>query len=219
MVRIKICGITNPNDANVCCSLGADALGFNFYSKSPRAIAPAAAKKIIAHLPPFVQAAGIFVTGKATQMVHLARFTNVAIIQLHGDQLEAHVRSCAKHFPVIKAFRAGPGFGLEQIKPYKCASAILFDAGAGETGQFGGTGKTTDWQLAREAARAHLIILAGGLTPQNVGAAIRFVRPYAVDVASGVESRPGKKDRGKLREFFAEVARANRELGSQPAAK
>ena len=219
MVRVKICGVTNLADARVACEFGADALGFNFYAKSRRAVTPAAAKKIIQGLPPFVRSVGVFATGKPTAIVRMAESATVDFIQLHGDQCPMHTDFCAKQIPVIKAFRVTPEFRLAEIAEYKCASAILLDAASSRPDQFGGTGKTTDWELARKAAQSHRIILAGGLTAENVAAAIHFVRPYAVDVASGVESRPGKKDHGKLRAFFAEVERANRELNGQAAAK
>jgi phosphoribosylanthranilate isomerase len=219
MVRVKICGITNPGDARAACDLGADALGFNFYNHSPRAVDAGSAKKMVRGLPPFVQSVGVFVTGKPTAMVEAAQSLNLDAIQLHGDQSTEHTAFCAKYFPVIKAFRVDPEFRLAQMQPYRAASAILLDAASLREGQFGGTGKTMDWDLAREAAKSRLIILAGGLTPENVGAAIRLVRPYAVDVASGVESRPGKKDPGKLRAFFAEVELANRELTARAPGK
>jgi phosphoribosylanthranilate isomerase len=212
MVRVKICGITNAADARLACDLGADALGFNFYNKSPRFINFPSAKKIIRGLAPFVRSVGVFVTGKPTEMVRIARSANLGVIQLHGDQCAAHTAFCAKYFPVIKAFRVGTDFRLREIDKYKAASAVLLDAASSQAGQFGGTGKTTDWEVAREAAKSRLIILAGGLTPENVAAAILQVRPYAVDVASGVESKPGKKDRGKLRDFMQEVRRAERQL-------
>jgi phosphoribosylanthranilate isomerase len=212
MVRVKICGITNAADARFACDLGADALGFNFYKKSPRSIDLPSAKKIVRGLPPFVRSVGVFVTGKPTEMVRIAQSANLGVIQLHGDQCAAHTSFCATYFPVIRAFRVGAGFRLSELDGYKAASAILLDAASSQAGQFGGTGKTMDWGVAREAAKSRLIILAGGLTPENVAAAILLVRPYAVDVASGVESKPGKKDRGKLRDFMQEVRRAESQL-------
>jgi phosphoribosylanthranilate isomerase len=130
-------------------------------------------------------------------------------VQLHGDELPAVVHDCAKFFRVTKALQVGADFRLRKLRAYGKVSSFLFDAA--RTGQYGGTGKHADWLVARRAAKAHRIILAGGLTPENVAEAIRFVRPYGVDVASGVESRPASKDHGKLRAFFAEVERANRD--------
>jgi phosphoribosylanthranilate isomerase len=215
MVRVKICGITNWQDAKAACDLGAAALGFNFYEKSKRVISPAAAWKIISRLRDDVErddveSVGVFVNWSAEAIVALAGALSLDSVQLHGDEAPTVVQECAKHFQVTKAFQAGARFQLENLRSYSAASAFLFDAAG--TGQYGGTGKRADWPLARRAAKSHRIILAGGLTPENVGDAIRTVQPYAVDVASGVESRPGKKDHGKLRAFFAEVKRANRDL-------
>lgn len=211
MVRVKICGITNSADARAACNFGADALGFNFYERSSRVVSPADAWKIISRVPQTVESVGVFVNWSAEAVVALGRALSLDAVQLHGDESPRVVPECAKHFQVNKAFRVGPGFSLTNLRAYGAASAFLFDAAAG-AGQYGGTGKRADWTIARRAAKTHRIILAGGLTPENVAEAILFVRPYAVDVASGVESRPGKKDHGKLRAFFAEVERANREL-------
>jgi phosphoribosylanthranilate isomerase len=210
MVRVKICGITNWRDAKAACDFGAAALGFNFYEKGKRVISPAAAWKIISRVRDDVESVGVFVNWSAEAIVALAGALSLDSVQLHGDEAPSVVRECAKHFQVTKAFQAGTRFQLKNLRSYSAASAFLLDAAG--TGQYGGTGKRADWAVARRAAKSHRIILAGGLTPENVGDAIRFVRPYAVDVASGVESRPGKKDHGKLRVFFAEVERANRDL-------
>jgi phosphoribosylanthranilate isomerase len=211
MVRVKICGITNLGDAKAAVDLGAHALGFNFYEKSVRNIAPADAYKIIRALPEKIEAAGVFVNWSPEAVIALARAVNLDTVQLHGDETAATARVAAKYFNVTKAMRVGKGFRLASLKPFQSAvRAFLFDAA--QSGQFGGTGHRTDWSIARNAAKTHRIILAGGLTPENVAEAILYVRPYAVDVASGVESRPGKKDHGKLREFFAQVAHANKKL-------
>jgi phosphoribosylanthranilate isomerase len=210
MVRVKICGITNWRDAKAACDLGAAALGFNFHEKSPRVLAPADAWKIISQLPKNVESVGVFVNWSAEAIIALGRAIGLDAVQLHGNELPAIVRECGEHFRVTKAMQVGANFQLKKLRPYAKASAFLFDAAG--TGQYGGTGRRADWTIARRAAKAHRIILAGGLTPENVAEAIHFVQPYAVDVASGVESRPGKKDHGKLRAFFAEVERASREL-------
>ena len=212
MVRVKICGITNSDDAQLATELGAQALGFNFYEKSPRAISPADAWNIRRKLAPFVSAVGIFVDWKPSAVIALATSLLLDAVQLHGDECARNVDDCSKRLPVIKALHVGPNFSLEEFPRFHSASAFLLDAapGTNEPKQFGGTGRTIDWHLAQELAAAHRIILAGGLTPENVAEAIRTVRPYAVDVASGVESRPSKKDPGKLRAFFDEVARAQR---------
>ncbi len=210
-VRVKICGITNLADAKLAVELGADALGFNFYEKSVRNISPADAYRIIQKLPEKIEAAGVFVNWSPEAIIALARAVDLDTVQLHGDEPAATARKLANYFQVTKAMRVGKGFRLSQLKPFQSAvRAFLFDAD--KSGQFGGTGQRTDWIIARRAARTHDIILAGGLTPENVAESILTVRPYAVDVASGVESRPGKNDRAKLRQFFAEVSRANTQL-------
>jgi phosphoribosylanthranilate isomerase len=210
-VRVKICGITNLADAKLAVDLGGDALGFNFYEKSVRNIAPADAYKIIQKLPEKIEAAGVFVNWTPEAVIALARAVDLDTIQLHGDEPTATARVLANYFQVTKAMRVGKGFRLSQLKPFQSAvRAFLFDAA--KHGEYGGTGHRTDWTIARRAAKTHDIILAGGLTPENVAEAILTVRPYAVDVASGVESRPGKKDRAKLAQFFAEVRRANSHL-------
>ena len=205
MIRVKICGITRWEDAALACELGAHSLGFNFYDKSPRAIAPAAAWDIIRRLPPFVAPVGVFVNWESSTVLALAKALRLAAVQLHGDESPACANECARYIPVIKAFRVGDDFQLLQLDRYRSVSAFLFDAAptSQSSGQFGGTGQATNWSLAREAAQTHKIILAGGLTPENVAEAIRSVRPYAVDVASGVESSPGIKDPAKLRDFFS----------------
>ena len=209
MVRVKICGITNSADARLATELGAHALGFNFYEKSPRAVSPADAWEMRRKLAPFVSAIGIFVDWKPSAVTALARSLLLDAVQLHGDECARHVDFCAKRILVIKALHMGPEFSEKELLRFRAASAFLLDAApdADKPKQFGGTGRTIDWPLARKLAATHRIILAGGLTPENVAEAIRTVRPYAVDVASGVESRPGKKDPGKLRAFLDEVAR------------
>ena len=207
---VKICGVTRPQDARLAEKLGAYAIGLNFYEKSPRSVAPADAWRIRKQLNPATQAVGVFVNWKTEVILYLAHALDLTGIQLHGDETPKQLNELGS-LTVIKAFRVGPGFSMSNFKRFRRASYFLLDAAA-KKDQFGGSGKTFDWSIAQKAATKHKIILAGGLTPENVGEAILSVRPYAVDVASGVESRPGIKDTGKLREFFAEVARANRAL-------
>ena len=213
MVRVKICGITEARDAQVAVELGAAALGFNFYEKSPRVTTPADAWEIRRKLPKKVEAVGVFVDWKPTAVVALAKALELSAVQLHGDECPRNAAFCARSVPVIRAFRVGEGFSLAELGKFRSVSQFLLDAA--RPGQYGGTGHTTDWMLARKAAARRPIILAGGLRPENVAEAILAVRPYAVDVASGVESKPGKKDHRKMREFFAEVERANKELNKQ----
>jgi phosphoribosylanthranilate isomerase len=206
MVRVKICGITNSEDALAAIDAGANLLGFNFYPKSPRCLTEAAAKKIRPLLPKSVEAVGIFVNAPAADVAALCRLVKLDAAQLHGDETPKTVAELARSVPVIKAFRVEPDFRLATLDEYPDAFAYLFDAA--HTGQYGGTGHSTDWDAARRATKGRRIILAGGLKVENVAAAVRIVRPYGVDVASGVELKPGKKDHGRLREFIQEVRRA-----------
>jgi phosphoribosylanthranilate isomerase len=209
MVRIKICGITKLEDAKFAVELGAHALGLNFYTQSPRSITPAAAAELVDRLPPFVTTVGVFVNWEAEPTVALCRALHLSTAQLHGDESPGVVDEVASQMPVVKALRIGQGIPPPPYAKYRSAAAFLIDAA--QPGQFGGTGTTANWHLARTVAQSHRVILAGGLSPENVGEAIRVVRPYGVDVASGVESRPGRKDPAKLQAFFEAVSRATRE--------
>ena len=210
MVRVKICGITKLEDAKLAAELGAHAIGLNFYEQSPRCVTPFAASELIRRMPPFVAAIGVFVNWTDPAVVALCKALRLAAAQLHGDESSQVVERVSSRLPVIKALRFGPGNSAPDFSSFRGVAAFLLDSAV--SGQYGGTGATGNWHQARAAAQSHRIILAGGLTPENVGEAIRIVRPYAVDVASGVESRPGKKDPAKLRAFFDEVARASREI-------
>jgi phosphoribosylanthranilate isomerase len=208
MVRVKICGITNSVDALAAIDAGANLLGFNFYEKSPRHVTEAEAAKIRARLPKKIEAVGIFVNASPADVTALRKSLKLDAVQLHGDETPDSVAQIARLIPVIKAFRVEPEFPLATLDEYPEAFAFLFDAAL--AGQYGGTGRTTDWDVARRAALSRRIILAGGLKVENVAAAVRIVRPYGIDVASGVESEPGKKDPGLLHEFIQEVRRAER---------
>jgi phosphoribosylanthranilate isomerase len=209
--RVKICGITRLEDARLAIELGADALGFNFYEKSPRCLAPAEAWKILRKLPALVATVGVFVNWDSVSVIALAKSLRLSAVQLHGDESAATTAECARHFPVIKAFRTELKFQFTQFQAHDAAASFLLDAATSETKSknYGGTGRLADWKIAKRAASKFPVLLAGGLTPENIAEAILTVRSYAVDVASGVESSPGKKDPAKLRAFFAEVARAN----------
>jgi len=208
MVRVKICGITNAADALAAIDAGANLLGFNFYKKSPRHITETEAAKIRPQLPNNVEAVGIFVNAPPAEVAALCKSLKLDAAQLHGDESPETTAEIARSVPVIKAFRVEPDLPLSTLGEYPEAFAYLFDAAL--TGQYGGTGHATDWEVARRAAIGHRIILAGGLKVENVAAAVRIVMPYAVDVASGVEATPGKKDHGLLREFIQEVRRGER---------
>lgn len=201
--RVKICGITTWDDARLSIDLGASALGFNFYPPSPRSISPADAWSIIRRLPPFVEAVGVFVNWPPLVVDAMARSLQLGAVQLHGAESPGAVAELGRKRRVIKAVSVKRGFRAGSLARYRAAHAILLDGFA--RGLHGGTGRTLDWKLARAAGRYGRIILAGGLTPDNVAEAIRAAEPYAVDVASGVEARPGRKDAVKLRALFAAV--------------
>ena len=200
VVKIKICGITNLEDALLAVDAGADALGFVFFKESPRHIFPEQAAAIIRQLPPFVQTVGLFVNEALETVNMTADRCGLDIIQLHGDESPEFCAGIRRR--VIKAFRVKDITCLDSMKDYQTA-AFLLDAWSPTA--YGGTGRTFNWEIAASAAQSCCIILAGGLTPENVAEAIRQVQPYAVDVSSGVESAPGRKDNKKIREFVNNV--------------
>jgi phosphoribosylanthranilate isomerase len=204
--RVKICGITAWDDARLSVDLGASALGFNFYPSSPRAVSPADAWNIIRRLPPFVEAVGVFVNWPPQVVNALARALRLHTVQLHGAESPEEVEVLARMHRVIKAVQVKRGFRPASLSRYRRADGILLDGFT--RGLHGGTGRAVDWNLARTARRYGRIILAGGLTPENIAEAIRVAEPYAVDVASGVEARPGRKDPARLRALFAAVESA-----------
>jgi phosphoribosylanthranilate isomerase len=210
LVKVKICGITNWADAQRAVKAGVDALGFNFYAPSPRYIAPAEARKIVRRLPRRVRAVGVFVNAPVDVTLKIARAADLDILQLHGEETPETVKALAQFFPVVKAFRVSGGFRPAQLARYRAAMAFLLDGFDAEWR--GGTGKTFDWRLAREAKRYGPVILAGGITPANVAQAIAAVQPFAIDVCGGVEARPGKKDAVRLRALMRRVEAARRKL-------
>jgi phosphoribosylanthranilate isomerase len=201
MVRVKICGVTCIQDALAAVRSGADALGFVF-ADSPRRITPEAARRIARELPPFAARVGVFVNAPISEIRRMASFCTLTAIQLHGDEHDAMIEALA--LPVIKALRAAPG-APDPTTAYPNA-ALLLDTYA--AGKMGGTGKTFDWRLAVDVAKIRPIILAGGLNPENVADAVRMVRPFAVDVSSGVEIEPGRKDHAKVQRFIREAKAA-----------
>ncbi|HKV26656.1 MAG TPA: phosphoribosylanthranilate isomerase [Candidatus Acidoferrales bacterium] len=208
MTSVKICGITNWEDAKVAIDAGADALGFNFYAKSPRRIALSHAKQIIRHMPSRVVAVGVFVNASEENILSIARIANLGALQLHGEESPATVAQLARRYPVIKAFRVGPGFRASEVKRYTDAAGFLLDGYDAE--RRGGTGERFNWGIACDAKRYGPVILAGGLRAANIAEAIRRVNPYAVDVCSGVELRAGRKDTKKVKELMAAVKQARR---------
>ncbi len=196
MVHAKICGITSREDALCAVKCGADALGFIFYEKSPRYVAPEKAAEIICDLPPFVTPVGVFVN--APHIAATVKLAGLRTIQLHGDEPP---EACLGHdVPVIRTLRVGNEFDALALRSYPVRTFLLDTARAGS---YGGTGETFDWAKAREAKNYGRIILSGGLNPDNVREAIEQVAPYAVDTSSGVEAEPGKKDHKKVRDFLA----------------
>lgn len=198
--KIKICGITNLEDALFAAEAGADALGFVFYEKSPRYVLPETVQQIISVLPPFVTTVGLFVNAGIDVIERTMQMTGINVIQLHGDESPEESRFSSAS--VIKAVRVKDAGSLAGIERYR-VSALLLDAWNDQ--QYGGTGETFDWQLARSLAGKLPLILAGGLNPDNVAEAIRMVNPYAVDVSSGVEESPGHKDHDKIHKFIQQV--------------
>ena len=203
-IKIKICGITNATDAEVATKAGADALGFVFYSDSPRYIEPAVAQRIIAQLPPFVLPVGVFVNHKPESIKKIFDECGLALAQLHGDETPSFCESLGR--PILRALRLRDRGSLLALAEYKGRMGVRgFVVDAFSTEADGGTGQTVDWSLAREVAQVTPILLAGGLSPTNVQEAVREVQPYGVDVSSGVEENPGKKDHEKVRAFVRAV--------------
>jgi phosphoribosylanthranilate isomerase len=207
-VRVKICGITNWTDARRAIENGADFLGFNFYPGSPRYVSPAKARRIVKRLPKGVAAVGVFVNEPEEKMLEIARRVGLDYLQLHGDESPKTVAHLQRALPVIKAVRVKRPFRAAQISRYRRASALLLDGF--DRRLRGGTGKTFDWKLALRAKPYGKIFVAGGLAPENVGEAIRIAKPFAVDVSSGVEAKPGKKDPARLKAFAEAVREAQR---------
>ena len=201
MVRAKICGITNPEDAAVAVAAGYDALGFVFYRKSPRYITPAKAKRIIAGLPKSVAKVGVFVNAREKTVKNIARECRLGMLQFHGDETPEYCRRF-KGYKIIKAFRIKDKNDLEKLRGYK-VFAYLFDTFSRQ--RFGGTGKAFDWKLVKDIVLERPVFLSGGLNKRNVAGAIRAVGPHWVDVSSSVESGPGKKDRREVNRFIKMV--------------
>ena len=206
MTRIKICGITELEDARDAALLGADAIGLNFYPSSPRYIDPARAAKIIEKLPPFVTVVGIFVNHPDPQNLEdFALSLGLHAVQLHGNETPDYC-SMIQRVKVIKAFRVDSSFRVDTLRNHG-SGTFLLDACSPD--QFGGTGKSFDWDLVFGANAFGSIIIAGGLNPGNVSQVVGTLHPFGVDVASGVESKPGKKDYDKMRRFIEGVRRAD----------
>ena len=206
-VRVKICGVTRRQDAEAAAALGADAIGLNFFAKSPRKVQINEALAITKGLPPFLCRVGLFVNTLKETILEAAATIPLDVVQLQGDESPDF---CADLAPlkVIKAIRVGKTEDLESARSYCNVASILFDAKV--PGVRGGTGETFPWEWLRDWADPVPFILAGGLSPQNVREAITLSRPLAVDVSSGVEDRPGAKSTEKMTSFMAAVSEADR---------
>jgi phosphoribosylanthranilate isomerase len=198
VIRVKICGITNAEDAALCVEAGADALGFIFVEGTPRVVTPETAAAIIRTLPPFVTPVGVFWDHPAGHVKAVAEACGLRALQFHGDESPEDVAQFA--LPVIKAIKVGSAADLDQVERFEVAAVLLDSPARWSEGE---AREPIQWELAARAARTRRVILSAGLTPDNVARAVAVARPYAVDVNSGVESRPGRKDPGKVRRFIA----------------
>ncbi|MFA5336503.1 MAG: phosphoribosylanthranilate isomerase [Candidatus Omnitrophota bacterium] len=207
MVRVKICGITNLKDAETACRLGADALGFVF-AKGPRRTDIATVRKIAAQLPPYISLVGVFVDESIKKVRSIAEKCRLDCIQLHGAENRNYCKVLKKYYKIVKVIRVGGKSGISGFSGYD-VDAFLLDTY--KAGKAGGTGLKFDWSIAPAAARklGRPVILSGGLNPGNVSEAIKKTGLYAVDVSSGVESSPGKKDAKLMREFIKKAKRAS----------
>ncbi len=202
MIRVKICGITNKEDALKAVYYGAWALGFIFYRKSPRYISPSRVRKIVEQLPPFVTPVGVFVNPRERELHDVCHFTRIQTVQLHGDE-DATFCKRLKNYKIIKAFRVSPDFDFAKIANYK-VDAYLFDTFKDD--QYGGTGEVFSWDLLKDKKWDRPVILSGGLSADNIQDAVTCVHPFAVDVSSSLEKSPGVKDPALIRAFFKSMS-------------
>jgi phosphoribosylanthranilate isomerase len=199
-IKVKICGMTQLKDALFAVEQGVDAVGFIFYKKSPRAVTMKTVREIISKLPPLVDTVGVFVNESAERVNKIADYCGLDLVQLHGEESPNFCRKI--HRRVIKVFRVKDLQSIKQLKKYP-VSGFLLDTFSDNL--HGGTGKTFDWNLALPVKKIGPVILAGGLTPRNIRQAVRQVRPYGVDVCSGVEKSSGIKDLEKVRAFLKNI--------------
>ena len=202
-MRIKICGITSVEDARLCVEAGADALGFIFVEHTPRYVAPDAAARIIAGLPPFVTPVGVFWDHAAGHVKAVAEQCGLGALQFHGDETPEDLQEY--RLPVIKTLKVAAAADLARMAGYRVSAFLLDSPSRWSEGE---ARPPIPWDVAAEAARLHPVLLSAGLTPENVAGAVRRVRPYGVDVNSGVEARPGRKDPARVRRFVAEARAA-----------
>ena len=210
MTRVKICGLRRAEDAVAAVAAGADALGFNFWKGTPRYVAPSEAATMVSTAPPGVLTVGVFVDEEPERVAEIADQTGIMALQLHGNETPEYLDSLGA-FLKIKAIKVGPGFDPAELDDYGSASLFLLEGLV--TGMVGGTGRTFDWSIAEKAKEHGKIILAGGLNLGNVAEAVRRVRPWGVDVASGVESEPGRKDPRLIRAFIQAARSADSREG------
>jgi phosphoribosylanthranilate isomerase len=205
-MRIKICGITSVEDARLCVAAGADALGFIFVERTPRYVAPDAAARIIAGLPPFVTPVGVFWDHAAGHVKAVAEQCGLGALQFHGDETPEDLQEY--RLPLIKTLKVAAAADLARMAGYRVSAFLLDSPSRWSEGE----GRPPiPWDVAAEAARLHPVLLSAGLTAENVAGAVRRVRPYGVDVNSGVEARPGRKDPARVRRFVAEARAAGAE--------
>ncbi len=204
--RIKICGMTKKSDVDLAVRLGVDAIGFIFVKSSPRYISPEDARQIAASVPPFVDMVGVFMDEEPSSIHEIISYCNLTVVQLHGSETPDYSEAISSI--VIKAFRVRPEMTPMDLAGYQnVVDGFLLDTY--QKGVAGGTGQTFDWQLANKLSPPGPLVLAGGINPENVGAAIQAVRPFAVDVCSGVEIEPGVKDVEKMKQLMEEVSKAD----------
>lgn len=212
--RIKMCGITRKKDAEAGIQAGLDALGFIFYEKSPRNVTPDFVRKVVAKIPPFIDCVGVFVDRDREEVEEIVEYCGLTHAQLHGNErpkycerLERFASPCR----VIKAFRVGKKSSASEFTPYDAVvRGYLLDTYVKDSA--GGTGKTFDWDIIRSLDLKRPLILAGGLSPDNVVQAVKSVTPYGVDVNSGVETEPGIKDHSKLYDFVSKIRQADLQI-------
>ena len=212
MVNVKVCGITRAEDAALAAELGATAIGFIFWPESPRYLEPAAAAAIVRTLPARVAPVGVFVNPTRDKVGQIAATVGLAVVQLHGD--EPATLCDGLPYDVWKAVPVDADRGQTRSRVDQVPNRVTVLLDASDPGRRGGTGKTIDWTIAAAIAADRRIVLAGGLTPDNVGDALRDVRPFGLDVSSGVEASPGRKDPERLRAFFDAVRSADPAVGN-----
>jgi phosphoribosylanthranilate isomerase len=200
MIRVKICGLTNLEDAMAAAELGADAVGFVMYSKSPRCVKPAQVKLMISQLPPYVSTVGVFANQDFREVEETMEVCKFDLVQLQGEESSEFCQRLGSR--VVKAIRVKDVENIKRMTEYSVRAFVLDTF---REDQFGGTGEIFDWNLAVQARRYGRIILAGGLTPENVHEAVTKVQPYGVDVSSGVEKQLGKKDHAKIEKFIKQA--------------